>query len=457
MKYSSPHNPRASLKRRFAKAASWVLIGQFTGNLFRLGGNLILARLMAPDAFGIMAVAGVIHVIVALLADIGLRQAVIQSPNGERHSFLDTAWTLQILRGLLIWAACIIASLGLRVAEAWTLFSPNSVYANSILPAMVFAVSFSAVINGFQSMKGVSANRAIDLKHITIIEMIAQISSLCLAIGLSWLTGSVWSFVASGLFSSLTSTTLSHAWLKGRRDRIAWDREALSEFARFGRWVFVSSLFYVLATNGDRLLLGAWATPAMLGYYSIAFALTNVFDSVAARLFGSVSMPALSEIARSEPQRLPRLFWRMRAPFDVVFIALAGFLFAAGPSIVAFLYDARYSSAGSVLSLLSLGLLFSRYNIVIYVYLALGFPKYQSIVNAVRAASLFLLVPMLYSFFGFNGAVLGVACHPLLTLPLIFWFNSKHGLNNLFLEVSVLAAWPIGWGFGYCLTNLLQA
>jgi O-antigen/teichoic acid export membrane protein len=456
VKESSPAAARLPLKTRFAKAASWVLLGQVLENVLRLGGNLILARLMVPDVFGIMAVASVVHVIVALLADIGVRQAVIQSPNGGKQSLLNTAWTLQILRGFLIWAICLVLSLALHIADAWSIFPTGTVYADPVLPSVIAAVSFSAVLTGFQSMKSASANRAIDLKRLTMIGIAAQIASLCVAIGFGWLTGSLWSFVASGLASAMLSTLLSHVWLRGPADRLAWDRDALHELLRFGRWVFVSSFFYVLAMNGDRVMLGAWATPALLGYYSIAFTLTNVIDSTATRLFTAVSMPALSEIARTAPHRVPNLFFRMRSLTDVVYVGLAGFFFATGAWIIGFLYDSRYAPAGPLLQFLSFSLLFSRYNLVTSVYLALGRPEYQSYVNVVRAVSLFVLVPISYHLFGFEGAIVGIACHTVPTLPLIFWLNSRHRLNNILFEFAVLLMWPVGWAVGHAFISIAR-
>src|SRR5262249_50326498 len=149
----------------------------------------------------------------------------------------------------------------------------GSVYADPVLPAVIAAVSFSAIILGFQSMKPIILNRHLDLKRVTLIELAAQIGGLLVAALLGWVTHSIWSFVAGGLVASALITLFSHVSLRGPLDRFEWDRAALRQLVHFGKWVFLSSAFGVLAMNGDRLLLGAWVDPTILGYYSIAFSI----------------------------------------------------------------------------------------------------------------------------------------------------------------------------------------
>src|SRR5262249_18462174 len=151
-----------------------------------------------------------------------------------------------------------------------------------------------------------------------------------------------------------------------------------------------------LSINGDRILLGQWVDAALLGCYSIALALSTMVEGVSNRLFSSVSFPALSEIARTQPQRLPAVFFRMRWVADSAFVAIAGFIYAAGGGIVGVLFDVRYAPAGQMLQLLSFSLLLSRFSLATYAYVALGQPRYQTAINAVKAVSLFFLVPILY-------------------------------------------------------------
>jgi O-antigen/teichoic acid export membrane protein len=208
--------------------------------------------------------------------------------------------------------------------------------------------------------------------------------------------------------------------------------------------------------NGDRLLLAAWATPAILGYYSIAANLAMVVENTANRIFGSVSLPALSEIGREQRHRFQEIYFRMKGLSDSAFIAMAGFLFAAGEGVIRLLFDERYAPAGEMLHLLSFGLMFSRYGLVQNAYNALGRPNYVAAINFVKVISLFVLVPSFYLVLGIPGAIIGIAFYLVPTVPLILWFNRELGLNNLKLELVVLAAWPLGWLIGTAFSATLQ-
>jgi len=445
-----------SLKSRVFRAGGWIVFGQIAAQVLRLGGNLIMTRLLTPDVFGIMAIASIVHVIISLLADIGLRQAVIQSPNGEKRSFLDTAWTLQVIQGWWIWGVCGIAAFGLQVAGTSGWVATDSVYASPVLPAVFAVSSFSAVLRGFQSMKVCVVNRKLDLKRLTQLELLGSILSVILSALFALATHSIWSFVAGGLIAQAIGTLLSYLWFPGPADRFKWDQDALHELMHFGKWIFISSALGVVASNGDRLLLAGWLDPAMLGNYSIALNLVMTFDGAATRLFSDVLMPAMSEVTRQSPERLPALYFRLRWLSDAAFVGMAGFIFAAGEGIVRLLFDIRYAAAGPMLQVLSFILIFSRYGLTQNAYLSLGRPSYITALNLVKLGSLFILLPGLYYLFGVQGAIFGIVFHRLPPLILMFWYNQRHGLNSVLLELTALCIWPLGWLSGTAFVTILH-
>jgi len=444
-----------SLKHRVVKAGAWTLVGYGSALVLRLLGNLVIARLLTPDAFGIMAVCTAVQVIVALIGDIGLRQAVVRSANGHDPVFLNTAWTVQILRGISIWLMCVVTAIVLHLLNHHEALPEGSVYTNDSLPFLIAATSFSSIILSLQSMKVMSMSRGLELKRLTIIELVQMVIGLAVAITLAWATRSVWSFVASALVGSTISVLAGHLWLPGLRDRLAWDRKSIQELMHFGKWSSLSSFVGVLASNGDRLLLGGWLPTVSLGHYSIASNLSSVVDSIGSRVFGSVSLPALSEIVRLQPHRLGEVFWRMRRGADAAYVGSAGFLFATGNAIVALLYDSRYAAAGQMLQLLSFNLLFARYGLAQDVYISLGKPNYLTAINTTKLISLFTLVPLMFHLFGTTGAILGMATYLLPTVPLTLWLNQSHGLNNFRFELLILGMWPLGWLAGQLALSVL--
>jgi len=443
-----------SLKQRVLRAGGWNFAGYGLGQVIRLGSNLIMTRLLVPEMFGVMAIATMVAVILGMLSDIGLRQNIVRSPRGDDPAFLDTAWAVQILRGVALWLVALGLSLALALANRHGMLPAASVYASAVLPLVIAASSFSTVIAGFRSTKWATAYRRFEQKRIMQIELVAQVIAIALMVAIGVATHSIWALVAGGLLLSLITTVLSHAWMSGHSNRLRWEASALRELFHFGKWVFVSSFVGILAASGDRLLLGGFVDAHVLGLYAIAMLIVGAVAGGIGRFFVMVVMPALGETARNEPARLREVYYRLRYPFDLLLLFLAGGLFACGELVIDVLYDPRYSDAGGMLKVLALSLFAVRYEIANQTYLALGMPRYMAIVNGVGCVSLYSLVPLLYWLGGTPAAIWGIALHALATLPFIFYFNHRLKLNDFRRELVVLAALPAGWLCGYALNRL---
>jgi O-antigen/teichoic acid export membrane protein len=229
----------------------------------------------------------------------------------------------------------------------------------------------------------------------------------------------------------------------------------LRELIGFGKWIFVSSAVYVFVTNGDRLLLGGVLDASVLGLYAIAASIAGTIETGLGRLFMAVSLPALSEVARNEPSRLREVYYKLRVPGDLLLLFLAGLLLAAGQRVIDLLYDPRYAAAGGILQVLALSLFAARYLVAQQLYVAVGIPRYQTVINVVRFISLYSLVPGLYYLGGAQAAIWGIALHALPTVPFVYRFNATLGLNDARRELMVLVALPVGFLCGSAL-NLLR-
>lgn len=444
------------LKRLVLRAGSWTMLGHLLSSVLRIASSLIMTRLLVPEMFGVMAVVTVVQVVVALLADVGIRQAVIQSARGDEPIVLDTAWVMQVMRGFIIWIVCALLALGLYVARLFDALPPASVYAAPELAPVLAVASLSAVLMGFQSTKAITCERHMDLRRVIQIDITAQFTGLAIMVLLGWWTRSIWSLVSAGIVSSLVTVALSHLVLPGTRNRLRWDSGVAIELFRFGRWVLLSSIFYVLAANGDRILLGAWVSAGLLGLYALALNLAALIEGAGSRLFATVATPALSKVVREQPERLAQVYYRMRLPFDVVFIGVAGGLYSAGQTLIDILYDPRYAEAGAILQVLSFGLLLARFGLTGSLYLAVGQPQNLSVVHLVKVISVFVLVPLAYVAFGFEGALWAIALHAVPTLPWILAYNRRLGVWDNRYEWGILLVWPLGYLAGLLGSGLVR-
>ncbi|MFJ4386327.1 oligosaccharide flippase family protein [Pseudomonas sp. NPDC089408] len=443
----------ASLRKRALRAGSWNLVSQVASQVMRLGGNLIMARLLLPEMFGVMVIATTVSVLLHLLSDVGLRQNIIQSHRGDDPDFLNTAWTVQIIRGFLLFALTLLLALAAWVAQYEELWPADSTYAAPVLPMVLAVTGLSALIWGFQSTKIDVAVRTFQQKRVVLVDLASQAAGLVVMLVLGLMTHSIWSLVVSGLVSAVTWTVLGHTALEGPDNHLRWDRTALTELIVFGRWILLSSMVGVLAMYGDRIWFGASMSAAQLGVYSIAVLILGAVQTALTKIVGAVALPAFSEAARAgDKERLKALYHRFRLLVDLLVLFICGGFLTASPLLIGWMYDDRYQEAGPMLAILSLSFLVLRYTLAHQVWIALGMTKYQAMDNIIRLVSLWGLLPLLLAIGGVEWAIWGVALHAVPTLVLVVYVNSKLGMFSLKRELVVLPMLLVGALCGALLT-----
>jgi O-antigen/teichoic acid export membrane protein len=454
---SSEPSERVPLKERFLRAGGWAVFAFGGTMVLRLASSLIMTRLLAPEAFGLVAIVTAVATMATLLSDIGLRQAVVHSQHGDDARMLDTAWTMQVLRGGLIWGTCCLVGLGLYLAGRAGWLEGGSVYASPLLPLLMTLGTFQTVIIGFETTKRFTADRRIEQKRVVLIELGSMLIGLLVMMTLGALTRSVWAIVVGSLVTSTCSVLAGHRWLHGHANRFAWDRAFAREIFDYGKWILASSLLFVLTMQSDKLLLGVWVTPAVLGCYAIGQNLAQILELAVGRVFSQVTAPAFGDVVRNSPHRLREVYLRLRLPFDLIFVAGAGFTYALGPWLVGLMYDSRYAEAGTILQILSFALLFARNGVSISAFLALQAPHAQAVMNLVRVIAFFVAVPLSYGVFGVQGAYWAIALHASATLPVVWWYNHRYGILSWRHELLTLAVWPAGWAAGWAFTTAMHA
>jgi len=439
-----------SLKDRVLRAGGWALSGFVIAQLIRLGGNLILTRLLFPEAFGLMAVVYVLMSGLAMFSDLGISQGIIRHHRGEEADYLNTAWTIQILRGVLMCILALLIASILPILSGLGWLPQNSVYADPLLPRLIAVFSIAVLVGGFESTKVVSVSRQLQLGLISKIELLSQFVGLLVMLGIAWLNHSVWALVFGAIASGVVKIFLGHALLPGASNRLRWDTTAVRNILHFGIRIFLLSILGFLSTNGDRILLGVMVDSATLGIYSIAFILTSMANLVFGTILGKVIYPALGEIFRVNPEKIGRVYNKLQMIADIFLFGAAGFLFVAGPSVVDILYDHRYHDAGHMLSVLAIGLIGSRYMVLDQCCLAMGEMRRMAAYRIAGLIAMFLLVPAGFSLAGFEGALIGIVISQFAGWPILLHFKNAHMKTEWKQDIvgipSFVAAYILGWG-----------
>lgn len=413
--------PTSSAKHTAMRGSFWTLGGYGVSQVIRLVSSLILARLLFPEAFGLMALVNVFMQGLEMLSDIGLGPGIIRAKNGTDPKFLRTAWTIQVVRGVVLWL--VSCALAYPAAVFFGHTDPLAAQLTQVLPV----AGLMALFGGFSSTALYTLNRTMQMRRLTALALVPQGVTLLVSIAWAWFDRSVWAIVAGGLAGSLTRLLMSHAFNDGPRDGFGWDPEAARELQSFGRWVFLSTVVSFLASNLDRVVLGRLLTLGELGLYSIGMTFARVATQVATRLTNTVVFPLLAKY-QDQPERL--IAFARRARTAVLWAGgaiCAGFAVFA-PTFFEVLYDERYSGAGRISQWLALYIWTWILNATIdRIPLALG-----------RSRALFIA-----NLAGAFGMVLAWSGYRLAALP---GFITGMAVSNLVAHVFLLRAIPGGGG-----------
>lgn len=383
---ATPEPGERTLHNKVLRGSAWTLAGYGAGQLIRAGSNLIMVRLLDASAFGLMNLVNVFLQGLQMFSDIGIRPSIIQSKRGDDPAFLNTAWTISVVRGFLLW---IVAT-----AAAW----PVSIFFHEkALLLLIPVTAVSALIAGFQSTSLATANRHIALGRMTIVELTAQGLSVAIVILWAWLLSpTAWAFVAGGVGNAIIYLLLSHLWLPGIRHRFQWDKEAAHSLMKFGRWVFLSTAITFLAVQIDPIVLGRLTAQAAVGVAAVGiYANGRMWGQLPAQVFqqivGRVFFPAISKMIHAgtfDPEQINRLRTRLLLP---VALGSAAMFVVAVPAIQ-LVYPQKFWGSGDILGIIALG---SWIGTICHTYgnvlLAAGKPKYISFATASKLV-LFLVM-----------------------------------------------------------------
>ena len=328
------------------KAGSWTLIGYATAQILRFGGNLLLTRLLFPEAFGIMAIVQAVLQGVSMVTDLGVSQGIVLHARGRESSFVNTAWTVQIIKGAVL--ALGMCAFAVPVAHT---------YGNQLLAQLMPAMGLVAFIGGFQSTKVAIADRNVDAVRVTIIDVVSLALGLLCMVLLALRDPTPWALLWGNVATTLLKVVASHVFLKGPSNRLAWDPDAARQIASFGGWVMLSSAVTYLTGEGSRLVAGTLLDLGTLGLFGLASTLSLVVWQSIQQLSARVLFPAYSSVMRDEPGRFADVVERSRRLQVAAAWLTSAVLAVIGPYVVHLLYDSRYTGAGSLLQIQSMGLL----------------------------------------------------------------------------------------------------
>jgi len=421
--------PRNSLTSRIMRSSMFTIMGFGLQQAIRFGSNLVLARLLFPEAFGTMALVTVLLVGLTMLSDLGIQPAIQSSRRGDDPAFLNTAWTLNMIRaGILFAAACALAW-----PVAWF-------YEEPILSQLIPVAALSLPLLALEPTRAETASRHMLLGRLTLLEVTAQVISITAMLILAWATQSIWALVIGNLVAAAARAGLAWVMLPGIVNRIQLDRDCARELIHYGRWIFFSTVAGFLVLQSDKLILGGFLSMEQLGLYNIGFFLAGFPLMLGQLLVQRLMIPIYRSSPPSESRENFLHLRRIRFMLSGLLIAGVAPLALGGVYIVDLLYDSRYAASGAVTVMVSMALLPQMLGLTYdQVTLASGDSRGFFTLNATRATLLVALLLILVPMLGIPGAPIAMASTALLSYPLQVRLARKYGAWDA-LHDAVMAA-----------------
>lgn len=401
-----------------------------SGYIFRFLSTLIITRLLIPSDIAAGAMMSSILILFTLIFDFGIRQSILSSKGPVNQLFIETAWTVQIVRGSIISAFVFLIAISLDKFIEQIGFDDGRVITDPRMSFLVGLSSLLPIISSLSSLEHVRRMRELDYKYFHITTLINQILQFSFTIGLVFSYRSVFSIVWAAIFAEIFSVLATRYIVPNAKHRICWNREYLRELKRVGRAIMISSAITAVANVGDKLLLSAIVPAEDLAFYSIASTLVATIGSIFARMILSVQIPLLNVARRVDLLAFRKQAVKTRFLYDSLQALSTAFLFVFGDNIVIAIYDSRYVAAGQMVVWLSLSILLFRPDVSHPIYICAEKEKYLPWLSFANAASLIGTILLLSSLADLKILILGLGLRHLLLLPIYIWCDRSIGIHS---------------------------
>ncbi|WP_147114331.1 oligosaccharide flippase family protein [Tateyamaria sp. syn59] len=425
---------------RVMRGSVLTFLGFGGGQFLRLLSNLILTRLLFPEAFGLMAILSLFLAGMQMFSDIGLSASIVQSKRGNDPVFLNTAWTLQVMRGVLLGLICCV------IAGPVAQF-----YEEPILYELMFGLAFTVFIMEMRSTKIGTASRNIHLGRVTFLDLGCQVVAIAVMVVVAWIWETVWALVIGMMLQQALHAVLSHLVLPGHPNRLQLEKAAFLELFHFGKYLFVSSGLTFIIENGDRMLLSKFFTLANLGFYNIAY----FFGSVPLMLMGNLAVRVVYPLYSARP---PAESEANRKALSKARFGLTGFLFAIqfglallGVWLIELLYTTEYWAAGPILVVMSVSLMPS---LIIrghaFVLLSAGKSGVFTAYQALRAVLQTALLALGVIHYGLIGALAAQPLAAIISYPVLYRmirpYRAEDPLHDgFFMALTIICGAFVFW------------
>jgi len=384
------------LTPRVTRGFAWVLSARGIAWAVKLLKMVVFAWLLLPRDLGLFGY--VLLTVGALTActQTGFDMALVQRKEGTEQ-FLDTGWAVQAIRG------CVLALLLILVAPgvAWFFGEPQVV---PLLRVMALGVA----VEGFVNIGIIYFQKELQFHRQFLYLVGAELVGLGVGVPLAYVLRSAWALVWGSVSVAASHCVLSYL-LHPYRPGARFDRAKAAELFRFGRWLLGSSVVVFLASYGGHAFAGKLLGTALLGFYEMAYRLSDMAICEIAHVANAVMMPAYAKV-QDDRERLGRGFLNAVEAVMALVMPLTLFIVVAAPDLVIVVLSAKWSASIVPIQILAVaGCIRALTATGGILFVAVGRPRLAFLTNVIAVALMFACMYPLTEALGLPGTSLSVA------------------------------------------------
>lgn len=389
-----------TLSQKVARGGVWIFSLRVVSRIVSLIRTIIIARLLVPGDFGLMGIALLSIAVLRTFSQTGIDKALIQKKDNV-ESYLDTAWTVQFIRGFILFIILFIAAPFIAIFFA----SPR-------VTSIIRIIALLPLLNGLVNIGTVYFQKELEFHKQFIYLFSSVFVNVTVSIALALILRNVWALIFGLLAEGLVTLLLSYA-IHPYRPKIKIDISKFKELFTFGKWVLGSTILTFLLIQGDDIFVGKFVGIAALGFYQIAYRFSNAPATEISHLIARVTFPAYSKLQDKLP-KLKEAYLKVLQFTALLCIPIAGLIFILAPEFTKIFLSERWMPAVPAMQVLALyGMLRAIGATTGVVFMAVGKPE---IVTKIAAAQLIQLAILIYPFtvrWGILGSSLAVTSYAL--------------------------------------------
>jgi len=406
-----------SLRAKVFRGGVWLGGGSTVEQAARLGRNMILTRLLAPQAFGTMAIVLSAASVLQSFTDIGVKEALVQNPNGRHDHYLNAAWWLAVGRAVLLAAA--LFAVAPFVA---------SFYGNLELTGLLRLSTMGIILSGASSPRAYVAIKDMNFGKWATVTNAGGICGVVLTVALGFGIRDVWALAIGSCAESAARCALSYI-LFPHIPPLAWNKEAARDLMRFSRGLLGISFLNLIFSRADIFVLAKLYSPAALGLYTMGILLVQTPTSFVMNMLGQTFLPALSQV-QDDALRTNRILLRVARAIALLTLPALAFVFFCARPLLTLIYGPNYAIAAMPLILACCVAIFNvqngQFTLVFY---ASGRPRLHRLCVIIMAVMVAGLMYPLSRWLGFAGSQL--ACLTAIAAGFLFQLVRAHHLTKL--------------------------